>query len=172
MNNITRIGLAGLAAIGLALTVAALIPRTVHASPGPRQVNPTSPRTPWSGVCTPSAATLLSKTATCSISNAPKTAELVVTTVSFLVATSGPSTPVGAYLQTITDSKTLNPWQAMLTTPPNTIAGTYTVLSSSSTMFYVDPGATITCLEIVNQHSDFGSERSSCQVFGYYVPSS
>ena len=171
MKNSTKIVYVVLAATVLVLTVAVLIPRAIHAT-GPQSVNPTSPRTPWSGSCSPTPLSSTSTEAACTITNTPTSAELVITSVTFTANSSGPSTPAGVSLSAITDGKLLRPWMVNLTGPPVTLNGGYFINYSTTTMFYIDPATIITCYETANTYAELDAMVDAhCEVFGYYVPS-
>jgi len=169
MKNSTKVVLVALAATGLVITVAVLRPRGVHALP--TAVNPTSPRTPWSGSCTTSP-TFEPLVATCNITTVPADAELVVTNISFSDTTSTPSATVCGFLYTTSGGLTdVDPWMNCSEStremiPFSSSAGQFGVFLTTPATFYVDPGAVIHF--VVEAHHQ-ANLVGTVTVFGYYV---
>ena len=165
MKNLTKIVLGTVAATGLALTVAFLMPRAVHAV-GPMTVSPTAPRTPWTGICDPLPPDATSTLAQCSITNIPATAELVITSVTFIELTGKPSTHVLTLIAP-SGGHPAHPWTRILKSNSDN-----QINYSSSVDFYIDPtngngGAIWTFYDQANKHDDLGP--SEFELYGYYV---
>jgi hypothetical protein len=166
MKNLTKIVLVALAAIGLVLAVAVLRPPRARAQP--TTVNPTSPRTPWTGSCTMTPISTTAAAAQCTITDVPTDAELVVESEVYNAVTTGASTVEVIDCQgTSAGVAGTALWMATGTSTPNPVYGGYELRFSTAIPFYVDAGSSIQCGVDVRHHSDFVSQIITLN--GWYV---
>jgi len=167
MKNLTRIVLVALAAIGLVLTVAVLSPRRTRAS-APMTVDPTSPRTPWSGSCSliPSSATPAA--ASCIITNVPTNAELVIESEVFNAQTPEPDTIESFSVNSTEAGVGTEVWYGSTASTPSLVDGLYVIRLTTAIPFYADPGTNIQCGAIAPHHAAF-TVPPAITLTGYYV---